>query len=105
MQPRNANTKLLPSEREAMLTILDGYKPHQYLTTAMHFLDLHMPRAMLLPGLELLQKNRLTGKKLADFISGELGGDNLEFMRWLQARLVKEDVRFYRLIAGKNFVT
>lgn len=101
----NPNERLRPEERSAMLQVLDGYQPHQFITTALHFLDLHMPRAMLLPGLELLKKNRLTGKKLADFLLGECDADNLEFMRWLSARLVKEDPRFYRLIAGKNFTT
>lgn len=102
---KNPNTRLTPAESFAMLTVLDGYQPHQFITTALHFLDLHLPRAMLLPGLELLKKNRLTGKNLADLIVGEFGGDNLEFMRWLSARLVKEDPRNYHLIAGKNFIT
>lgn len=87
-----------------MLAVLDGFQPYNLITTAMHFLDLHMPRAMLLPALELLQKNKLTGKKLADFITAECQGDPLCFMRWLSARLVKEDPQRFKLIAGQNFV-
>ncbi len=101
----NPNTPLTRAESLAMLALLDGYKPHTFITTPLHFLDLHMPRPMLLPALKYLEKNRLTGKKLADFILNECGGVPLEFMRWTQAKLVKEDPRFYKFIAGKNFTT
>jgi hypothetical protein len=102
--PRNQNEVLSPAERLAMLAVLDGFQRNEIVTSVLYFLDLHLPRAMLLPGLELLKKNKLTGEKLADFVMAECQGDPLAFMRWLVARLEREDAKNFKLIAGKNFI-
>jgi hypothetical protein len=86
-----------------MLAVLDNYQPHELITTALHFLDLHMPRHLLLPALAYLQKNKLTGERLADFVVWECQNSYVEFQRRLISALLKEPQ--LRLLAGRNFVT
>lgn len=102
--PRNPNTTLSAAEKAAMLRVFDGEPLNSPVGHALFFLDLHLPRAFLVPALELLIKDQLTGKKLADFLTENYDArDFLEFQRWLLARLEKRDVKTYHLIAGINF--
>lgn len=84
-----------------MLEVWSGHEPHQFITTALHFLDTHMPRKYLLPALEYLKRNQLVGEKLATLIYQELSGDYLQFQLWL-IRKVESD-KTLRLLAGKTF--
>lgn len=102
MQAVNRNVRLSMEEREAMLACWDGYMPHEFITTALHFLDLHMPRPLLLPSLNYLKRNKLTGKALADFILGECKNSYVDFQRRLTVAVYKDPET--RLIAGKTFV-
>lgn len=97
----NPNTQLTSEEREAMLAVWAGHSPHNVITTALHFLDIHMPRKFLLPSLQYLKRNRLTGKKLHEFIAGECEMRYLEFQRKLTAAVKREP--HLVLIGGDTF--
>ncbi len=92
---------LTARERVAMLAVWDGFEPREMLCHYLHHLYLHMPEHLVIPGFELLQRNKLTGKKLADFIFGELQGDAVALQAWLIRQLFKD--KSLRLIAGKTF--
>lgn len=85
-----------------MLEVWDDHRPHEFITSALHFLDTHMPRHLLLPALEHLKRNKLTGKKLADLIYGEMQGDLVQFQLYLVRALHKD--KKLALIAGRSFV-
>ena len=100
MNAANRNIPLTPEERQAMLAVLDNYQPHELITTALHFLDIHLPRKYLLPALRWLKKNRLTGKALADFICLDCEMRFLVFQRKLLIALYKD--KGVELVAGRT---
>lgn len=104
MQNASDQPNLSAAEKTAMLRVLDGEGPGT-VTEMLHFLHLHMPQRMLIPALEMLIKDRLTGKKLAQILEHDFRYDFLNFQKWATARLVKEKFSETRLVAGKNFRT
>ena len=98
--PINPNTRLSESEKRAMLAVWAGHNPHHTITTALHFLDMHMPRNLLLPALEYLQRQRLTGKRLHDFIVGDCANRYLVFQQKLTEAIYKQPGLV--LISGKK---
>lgn len=97
----NRNVRLTEDERHAMLAVLDGYQPHEIITTALHFLDLHMPRRYLLPALRWLIANKLTGKRCADFIALDCEMRYLLFQKKLLVAIHRD--RQLEIVAGRNF--
>ena len=97
----NPNTQLSSEERSAMLAVWAGHAPHNTITAALYFLDMHCPRKYLLPILQWLLSNKLTGKKFHDFIAGDCGGRYLEVQRRLLEKV--ERAPGLVLVAGKTF--
>lgn len=73
-----------------MLTIWQGYEPHQAVTTRLYFLDAHFPDDKLDIALRWLIKNKLTGKSFVDWVSERCIGSNLEMHRELMKHVERE---------------
>lgn len=102
MQPQICQKiPLSQAERLAMLKVWDGYEPKDFILVPLHHLDIHMPRHLLLSGLEWLERNKLVGKKLADFILHDCASDNVEFQTRITQGIYKDSS--LKLIAGVNF--
>lgn len=89
-------------QRNLMLEVLDGYQPHEPITGALYFLDTHLPKVLLTPALLHLKRNKLTGKKLVEFIMGECENDVVEFHARLIRALHKDKYR--TLLAGRDLI-
>ena len=100
---QRAKSRALSEEvRHAMLACLDGYQPHEIITTALHFIHLHMPERYLLPALRWLLANKLTGRRLADFVALECDMRFLTFQQKLLVAIHKD--RNLAIVGGKTFV-
>lgn len=98
----NRNAGLTDEERYAMLACLDGYQPHERITGAFYFLDIHLPRKFLLPALGWLQRNKLVGARLDAFLREDCEDRYLQFQKKLLVAIHKEPE--LRMQAGKNII-
>lgn len=70
--------------------IRDNHPNIHYMAYYLEYLTFHLPEAKLLPALEWLVKNRLTGEKFLEFIQGDCRRSGLELIRQLTMRLERE---------------
>jgi hypothetical protein len=83
----------MPQEiRAAYLGIWAGMSPPHGITTRLHYLDSHFPKAKLPYALNWLIRNKLIGQRFIDWVDFDCVGSNLEMMRRLMAAVEREKV-------------
>lgn len=70
--------------------ILDGHPDGATFAFFLEYLTFHMPDAKLIPALEWLLKNELTGQRFLVFAIVDCKGSGLEMIRYLTMRLERE---------------
>jgi hypothetical protein len=70
--------------------IVDGHKRAEFFAYYLEYLVFHMPEKMLIPSLEWLIAQGLTGDRFMDFVYNDCAASGLELIRHLTMRLERD---------------